>query len=114
MDKCAFAHHHIARWLTLVALFLSPLGSQGDILEEVCPAGRSVLIANATEGVNPLYDGGALGPWVSLSRDFINAVKRENLPYGTCVCSNLPGHVVTMLMFPRVHSLSYTLYSLFE
>jgi prominin 1 len=79
MDKCSSVHC-IARWLT-VALLLSPLASQGDILEEVCPAGRAALITNATQGVNPSYDGGAIDPWVSLSRDFVNAVKKENLPY---------------------------------
>ena len=81
MDKCTSVHC-IARWLTL-ALLLSPLASQGDILEEVCPAGRAVMFTNATQGVNPSYDGGAIDPWVSLARDFVNAVKKENLPYGT-------------------------------
>ena len=79
MDKYCFAHC-LARWLSLT-LFLSPLVCHG-LLEDVCPKGRGVLIANATEGVNPSYDGGSLEPWVSLSRDFINAVKEENLPYG--------------------------------
>ena len=82
MDRYTFTCC-IARWLSLAVLLVSPLGCLGDVLEEVCPEGRGVLIANATEGVDPSYDAGGLEHWYTLARDFVNTVKRENLPYGT-------------------------------
>ena len=68
--------------LALAVLLVSPLHCMCDEIEDVCPGSRTALIANRTEGVNPRYDGGTVEGWFSLAREFVNAVKGENLPYG--------------------------------
>ena len=74
----------MATYVALVVLLLSPLvcNCDNDVLEDVCPKGRAVLITNRTEGVNPSYDGGTVENWFAVARGFVNVVKKENLPYG--------------------------------
>ena len=70
---------------------------QSDVIEDVCPEGRAGLTSNRTEGVNPSYDGGNLEHWYTLAQDFVNTVKKENLPYGMYI-SNLPyGMYISMM-----------------
>lgn len=99
MDRCADISHSLtAISLVLLVLLLSPLGCKSDDIiervEDVCPSGRAVLTANRTVGVDPSYDGGTVEYWFTAAREFVNTVKKENLPYGkglvcahyTCTC----------------------------
>ena len=78
--------------VVLIALLLLPLGCNSDdaiaeLVEDVCFDGRAVLSANRSVSVDPSYDGGTVEGWFTMARGFVNAVKKENLPYGTCTCT---------------------------
>ena len=89
MELCS-SIYHLATSIVLVVLLVSPLRCNCDddiaeLIEDVCFNGQAVLTANRTERVEPSYDGGNVGGWFSMARDFVNAVKKENLPYGEYV-----------------------------
>ena len=85
MELCTNIYR-LAMHVVLVVLLVSPLGCNSDdviseIIEDACLNGRGVLTANRTEGVEPSYDGGNVEGWFSMARGFVNAVKKENLPF---------------------------------
>ena len=83
MDKFSSNSYCVGMSVLLaVLLIIVPHWCECDVLQDVCPEGRSVLITNQTEGVNPSYDGGDIEHWFTIARDFVNMVKNENLPYG--------------------------------
>ena len=86
MDGSSTPSYCVGLSLILAILLTSPHGCKCNILEDVCPEGKPVLNTNRTEGVHPSYDGGDIKHWFTLARDFVNAVKKQNLPYGMCRC----------------------------
>ena len=112
---------HWTASVVLVGLVMSlcPLYSLADdivedIVGDICPIASSVRYVNGTpqfrdlpsrqREVDPSYDGGAVEEWFTLARSFVNAVKKENLPYSTC-------DVLTcMCMYQIVYTCTATLY----
>ena len=90
----------ILRWqivMLLPTMFLLPKASLCSEDEDVvnnnfCSIGTSVQLKNGSlvftnlssrsEKIAPSYDGGPIGSWFTLARHIVNAIAKEDLPYG--------------------------------